>query len=601
MDASTLQIVGTPGLFRIPLETRQQIYSYVLPSQDDNRVVRPDHTRLRKQSHGHPTWTLRGEVDLFRTCQQINAECSHVLYGTHVFYFDDVKNYAGKPLQLDATRYCPRCNDPNSQEPCPARCQKDMPGRHMLQIIHCDFLEMADWLRRIGPQNRSGLRTIHLHFTSLQFTNILGPNPTKGTRKELHPFAGDFLVKALKLLSNDQNLTKLKITLAPDTDKNRRPMLHAFCELFTPSAPIREALAGFQELSEFECTKVADLVKDPENLNEVATNASKIAQRGQQELSSRMSSSSSTQGPAVNVQSVRRCRRRFYDQATPRIYTIKLRSPPSNLRGDAQPFVPPFPRNTPRSLASRSEMVQTASGMETRSIIYNIPDASTECLFGQTAGHSSAPGPFPTTYGMPATSQNTLNAQTYPQPPPVNTANQGNHQNQDYLIRSQMLAQRRQGLHGAALNPTIPSSPHQQNPRISQDAHTQTPRAQSQTNNSQSLSTRLQRHAENMRKYRNLNHTNTAVRAQSQTTNSNRSSQSLSTRLQRHAENMLRYRNRNTQPPPAPPSTPTLHTAAPSYISPPPAVAAAMNAPVGSWQADSVYFATDAARVPGYW
>ncbi len=72
-------------LLRLPLELRQQIYSYLLPSTP-YETLRPGQKR-RKGAPAGVIWR-RGHTALLATSRQLHAECAALMYGRSTFALD---------------------------------------------------------------------------------------------------------------------------------------------------------------------------------------------------------------------------------------------------------------------------------------------------------------------------------------------------------------------------------------------------------------------------------------------------------------------------------------------------------------------------------
>lgn len=84
--------------------------------------------------------------------------------------------------------------------------------KHEILIPECDFIFMPKWLSTIGAKNRLLIRHIQLHFSTSQFTKVLGAVHYGGRPGKPSPVGGDFLAEGLQLLALGHNLETTTIS-----------------------------------------------------------------------------------------------------------------------------------------------------------------------------------------------------------------------------------------------------------------------------------------------------------------------------------------------------------------------------------------------------
>ncbi|MCJ1460019.1 hypothetical protein MMC28_010398 [Mycoblastus sanguinarius] len=165
---------------------------------------------------------------------------------------------------------------------------------------------MHHWLSMIGEKNRLRIRHLHLHFSSSQFTDILGNRDEKGRPGELSPVGGDLVADALSFFGNGHNLDTVEVSFQKSTNEDTQPannrlsgfgrygyLKEAFLDLFRPgyrNSSLKCALSSIKGVKHLKCEEmVGDLV---DTLH--GTNLMDEARAGLREVKSMMESGHAT-------------------------------------------------------------------------------------------------------------------------------------------------------------------------------------------------------------------------------------------------------------------------------------------------------------------
>lgn len=210
--------------------------------------------------------TANGSLALICTCQQVYEEVTQLTYGRNTFRFSDAPHGDGKHM-IEASDHCGFCaryrrmrDRDDLSDDWWGYCWDNVNDRHYIAVPQCDITSIITWLRNIGPHNRASIKTIHFHFSTAQFTKVMGMHYPNGTwSSKPCPVGGDELVGALNILAENHNLHTLRITFAspddelePDEDEFTTTQC-AFRDLFTRDRPLRSALCRLNGLSTFDC------------------------------------------------------------------------------------------------------------------------------------------------------------------------------------------------------------------------------------------------------------------------------------------------------------------------------------------------------------
>ena len=244
-------------------------------------MIAPDPAHTRRHTEILHERTLSDGLALLQTCQQVYQEATEVLYGSNTFYFDDAKHHY-LTIKIEASAHCRFCLeyrrrlaenlDTSSDWD---RCWDMSKNQHFVFLPRCDYIDMSDWLQSIGQRNRALIREMHFHFTSAQFTKVMGTDWQTWNRVvgKPSPVGGDILERALRYLASDLHLSKLSISFKLPTglltDEGLRgpkwhgggniqllEMQHAFKDIFLPRSPIKKALCAIKGLKFFNCDYV---------------------------------------------------------------------------------------------------------------------------------------------------------------------------------------------------------------------------------------------------------------------------------------------------------------------------------------------------------
>ncbi|KAL9102535.1 MAG: hypothetical protein Q9187_009110 [Circinaria calcarea] len=131
-----------------------------------------------------------GSISLLLANKTVHEEVANILYAENKFWFDDVRDCCGYDYQESA--------------------QSDD------KLHYCGLAEFNHFLQLIGARNRMRIKWIGLRFSSCQyfFYPEEGAQQAHGMEDQTEKaFGGDFLGKALDLLSKGHALHTLEITI----------------------------------------------------------------------------------------------------------------------------------------------------------------------------------------------------------------------------------------------------------------------------------------------------------------------------------------------------------------------------------------------------
>ena len=197
--------------FRLPFDVRWMIYEEVFKTPCADKVITPDPSHERRQlGRRYAERTVNKGLAFLQSCQQAHEEATAFLYGSNMFYFDDA-DYGTTHIEASAhCRYCleeaPIHQDrPVSMTP-DIRCRDAHNSKHYVEIPLCDFVDMYDWLVKIGERNRLKIRHIHISFSDSQFAKVLGEGHYIDDPLKPSPVGGNLIERALELLARGHNL-----------------------------------------------------------------------------------------------------------------------------------------------------------------------------------------------------------------------------------------------------------------------------------------------------------------------------------------------------------------------------------------------------------
>lgn len=99
----------TSPFFRLPKELRNMIYEEVFQTSLQDGAITPDPRYLRRRGSGDLNHrTINNGLALLQSCQQVHEEATAILYGNHVFYFDDTRHDHWS-TKIDVTAHCYYC------------------------------------------------------------------------------------------------------------------------------------------------------------------------------------------------------------------------------------------------------------------------------------------------------------------------------------------------------------------------------------------------------------------------------------------------------------------------------------------------------------
>ena len=206
------------SFFRLPLDIRIIIYEELFSMPVAAKTITPDPSYRRRQLGRRFTErTVRYELAILRSCQQVHQEATAVLYGSKVFYFDDT-SYDLEDTKIEASDYCGYClgerdmlQGSSTSIASQNRCLNAYNGKHFLRIPHCDFVGMCDWLMKIGEKNRIRIKHIQICFSGSQFAQVLGEQRMAHDPLKPSPVGGHLIERALALLARGHNLNTFSV------------------------------------------------------------------------------------------------------------------------------------------------------------------------------------------------------------------------------------------------------------------------------------------------------------------------------------------------------------------------------------------------------
>lgn len=186
------------------------IYEEVFSTPFTDKIITPDPSYRRRQlGRRYAERTVKYDLSLLQSCQQACDEATSTLYGSMVFYFDDT-SYGYETTVLEASAHCWYCSGEESISTY-ARCGDAHNGKHQVEVPHCDFVGMYDWLFKIGESNRAKISHIRISLSSCQFATVLGEQRLVHDLRKPSPAGGDLIEKALVLLARGHNLNTFGI------------------------------------------------------------------------------------------------------------------------------------------------------------------------------------------------------------------------------------------------------------------------------------------------------------------------------------------------------------------------------------------------------
>ena len=187
------------------------IYEEVFRTPLTDKIITPDPSYRRRQlGRRYTERTVKYDLGLLQSCQQACDEATATLYGSRVFYFDDT-SYGYETTVVEASAYCWYCLVEGSTSTY-TRCGDAHDGKHPVEIPHCDFVGMYDWLSKIGERNRAKIRNIRISLSGCQFATVLGEQYLVHDPLKPSPVGGDLIEKALVLLAHGHNLNTFGIS-----------------------------------------------------------------------------------------------------------------------------------------------------------------------------------------------------------------------------------------------------------------------------------------------------------------------------------------------------------------------------------------------------
>ena len=172
---------------RLPFEIRYMIYSLLLKSEHEDKIITPDlNGSRRRQFLTNRIVCMSDTMPLLRTCTAIHDEGANVLYGSHIFLFTD---------------------EPHSQK-------EALVPELNLTIPQCDMPKMHRFFKAIGTRNVTRIRHLQLQFYSARFLFLPDRNHDTAYLPQTHA-NGKYLQKTLELLASHHRLQTFTIVLTP--------------------------------------------------------------------------------------------------------------------------------------------------------------------------------------------------------------------------------------------------------------------------------------------------------------------------------------------------------------------------------------------------
>lgn len=162
------------------------VYTLLFVTKNEDKVVIPDPTGSRRNNGlGGQTLSLSDSLPFLRTCQLVHEEATSLLYGVHIFHFDDTAHHDKdhKVVEFDVV------------------------------LPYCDYITMYPFLTAIGLGNRRKLRHIQLEFSDEIFVQY--PEEARNGRiwvMNYHHGGAAFVGDALESLSVDHALQTVSIS-----------------------------------------------------------------------------------------------------------------------------------------------------------------------------------------------------------------------------------------------------------------------------------------------------------------------------------------------------------------------------------------------------
>lgn len=241
--------------FGLPFEIRDMIYGEIFQTPCSGNIIDPDPTYFRRRGKGDlAARTINNGLGLLRSCQQAYNEGAAVLYGSHVFYFDDTK-YGTLMSELETEK----CSKYGSEW---ANCM----------LFRCDYHFMHDWLVTIGKRNRLMIRHLELQFTSAKLAAINTSRPERKKEEGGYPSIrdGGFIKIALQLLASAHHLETISLSFQLPADRRGRVdgmweihRVYAFLSFFLPESirgltnDLKSALSSIKGIKRMYCADLS--------------------------------------------------------------------------------------------------------------------------------------------------------------------------------------------------------------------------------------------------------------------------------------------------------------------------------------------------------
>ncbi len=247
------------------------IYGEIFQTSCGGNVINPDPTYFRRRGKGGlAARTIKSGSGLLRTCQQAHDEGAAVLYGSHIFCFDDTE-YGNLMYELDAEE-----------------CSKNGVTQAHLEtcmLTRCDYIFMYDWLLTIGSQHRLMIRHLELRFTFPPFAAV---ETSLWTIQDPWVKVGDFVRKALQLFASAHHLETISLSFQLPADRRGHASgmwkICPFLSFFLPESirgltnDLKSALSSIKGIKRMYCADLSlsgyckDFAGDPKVVD--AANAS---------------------------------------------------------------------------------------------------------------------------------------------------------------------------------------------------------------------------------------------------------------------------------------------------------------------------------------
>ena len=191
----------------------------------------------RENNLGARTMNLSDCLPFLTTCKLVHREATAVLYGNHVFRFDDHPH--------------------NSDE-------HKIPGFNTV-VPCCDYLTMYFFLASIGKSNREKLRHIHLDFSTAKFVRY--PDEffdeffVHGIAR--YGAGANFIGDAVELLAASHNLQTVSVSFGagPDSMNYQWILSRAIMGFFYFSPKLAGKISTIRGIAQFKSSIVYEVCK----------------------------------------------------------------------------------------------------------------------------------------------------------------------------------------------------------------------------------------------------------------------------------------------------------------------------------------------------